>query len=301
MSGIVRLGHYLLRSPYRAGTVVLVLSFLLLLGFAFFSWFAIVLVGLVTLRQGMQSGLIVLVAQALVPVVIGAYDANYMPLVREVVFGSLAVYLLALVLRGSGSWRWVLEYALIVALAVIALVHWAVDDLHELWITQIRLLMSAMSSTPLADNLGTMSDQDVAWFARVATGVLVAWFIVSAVIDLILARWWQAILFNPNGLSRELLFIRLSSITVTLAALCALASMAGIGWAVDMLPVFVAVLSIAGLSFLHYMARLLPRGRLFVLGIFYGVLMLLTPYVIAFVMCLALADAVFDLRAKLLK
>ena len=137
-------------------------------------------------------------------------------------------------------------------------------------------------------------DAELAMLVPIATGFSTAWLLVVSLINVGIARWWQAVMFNPVGLRPELLSIRLGpSILLGFGVTLAVgAFIAPIGW--DCLPPFVAALAVAGLSVVHYYFD--KRKSTIGLVIFYLAFILVSPYVGGFVVLIALNDSVLNLR-----
>jgi len=121
---------------------------------------------------------------------------------------------------------------------------------------------------------------------------------VTLVICLIIARWWQAQLYNAGGFRLEFHALRLSPVQVVGLMLVA-ASLLAMGpafrlWAwLPLVPML-----FAGLALTH--AMLTARGWGGWLGLFYAVLLLLPP-IKQFLVVLAAMDGWLDFRRRWLK
>ena len=108
-------------------------------------------------------------------------------------------------------------------------------------------------------------------------------------------------MFNPAGLRPELLTIRLglSMVAGFAIALSVGAFVSPIGW--DFLPPFLGALVVAGLSVIHfYFDKREQKGK-FGLVVFYLFFIIMSPYVGALVVLIALNDSVLDLRKRLIQ
>ena len=90
--------------------------------------------------------------------------------------------------------------------------------------------------------------------AHMMTGMFAAAITFGIVISLFLARWWQAILYNPGGFRQEFYALRLGKafgiVTVAVAAV-ALAALPGTGALRDVLPLLVLLQLLQGLAVVH--------------------------------------------------
>ena len=119
---------------------------------------------------------------------------------------------------------------------------------------------------------------------------------ITCVLCLLLARWWQALLYNPGGFREEFHGLRLSpALGSTLAVLILAISTLGLEyrpWAV----LFAVPLTFAGLGLVH--ARAAYRGQgLGYLVLFYLLWVMLDP-VKLIVIGFAVADSWIDFRSR---
>jgi len=121
---------------------------------------------------------------------------------------------------------------------------------------------------------------------------------VTLVVCLIIARWWQAALYNPGGFRAEFHALRLDRVQALALLLLAFGFGAmGEGfrlWAwMPLVP-----LLFAGIALVHALAA--ARGRGGWLGLFYAALLVLAPLK-QFVVVLAAMDSLLDIRGRWLK
>jgi uncharacterized protein YybS (DUF2232 family) len=118
-------------------------------------------------------------------------------------------------------------------------------------------------------------------------------------LQLVLARWWQGIIFNPGGLSKELLMIRLSYIAGGAFLLGLVLSYWGSALIVDVMPVFYLVFGLAGFSLLHCVAKN-KKASWFWLALFY-IVITVNPMAVILVAMIALLDTWLDFRKRFQK
>ncbi|MEM8661863.1 MAG: hypothetical protein AAGF35_13340, partial [Pseudomonadota bacterium] len=253
-----------------------------------FCWISAAVIGLVTLRKGPSAGL-GLLAWALLPSGLVLYAfGNSEPL--SMLIGATV---LALVLRSTVK----LEYAVLMSVllaAVTGLGHVAfggeyLNALIEVF-GQLFAWMEAQLSTAEAPVALPTPD------AILVSGALGTWVGGSAIICLLLARYWQAALYNPGGFGQEfkaLRFTPVATMTLALAAIAVSSLGAQYGtWAMMcMMP-----LAFAGISLVHAWVAARGRGAGWIAG-FYVALVLLDPVKLA-VIFVAIADSWFDFRRR---
>ncbi|MES2142710.1 MAG: hypothetical protein V4471_07520 [Pseudomonadota bacterium] len=292
MAGFLhRCTSYVMRGRQQAVIAGLLFTIVPLLG-----WVSNVIISLVTLRKGAKEGAIVLL-WIILPVVVIAGLGNPWIALYNIVGGSLFGYLLALVLRQTQSWQKVLEIGLLLGLLAVLLVHLVVPDVSALWIKQLghyALLIKEQFKF-------TVNTDQLQFFTRFATGFQVAFLWLGVLINLVLARGLQSMLYNPGQLRPELEVIRLSKWAALALLVIAVASFQKIGLAQDALPVVILAFLLAGLSVLHAVIRL-KNG--FFKGwflVFYSLLIIFFPYVAVLLVVIALADTVLDFRHRVLR
>ncbi len=127
-------------------------------------------------------------------------------------------------------------------------------------------------------------------------GMLGAGTAVSSVLCLLLARYWQAALYNPGGFGQEFRALYYPPVTTAALALAAIA-LASMGpqyrtWAmICMVP-----LALAGFALVHARAAWRGQGKGWLIG-FYVAWLLLDPVKLLLVFA-AVADSWFNFRRR---
>jgi uncharacterized protein YybS (DUF2232 family) len=85
-----------------------------------------------------------------------------------------------------------------------------------------------------------------------AGGLITAFILLNGILQLMLARWWQGLMFNPGGLRKELYNIRLSHVVGILYIILFVLSYMDNPITVDMMPVIYLLFAVSGLSLMHY-------------------------------------------------
>lgn len=255
-------------------------------------------VALVALRNGADAGLRVLVA-ATVAMAVALYALVGQPMVALLVPLLLWVpmLILALVLRYTRS----LAAGVLTALAFGALIvvtHLIVlDDPAREW---TELLGEQVGEVLKAQGLDeAASGQVLAAMGRWMTGALAAAYFLQIAASLFLARWWQALLYNPGGFGAEFRALRLPRWLAGVAVpLVAALFVDGLPDALRYLALpAVAAFFLQGLALAHSQLAAFNAGPGWLVGI-YALLVVATPYAFTALATAGYADAWMDFRAR---
>lgn len=279
------LAEFIMRGR-RQATLVVGLSVAVPLLF----WFGAVVLALVLLRRGWSEGMSVVVWGAL-PALAWALIGDPTPLL--VLLGSAA---LALLLRQRSEWSLVTMAAaplgLVFALVLMATLQAPLQQLAE----QIQAALPQM--------LSELGEVDEAALARLQTmlvpllaGLMGATHAAMTLVSLMLARAWQARLYNPGGFREEFHRLRLAP-WMGLVLLLAVFGAPQVDGLVLLAPVATVPLLFAGLALVHGVVgtKRLGIGPLVVL---YVALLFVWQVLYPLIMILAFIDSLFDFRSRL--
>lgn len=288
MGMLQRFASYVMRGRRQAVIVGLLFTILPLFG-----WVSNVIVSLVTLRKGAKEGAIVLL-WVILPAVVVAGLGNRLIILYGIIGGSLFTYVLALVLRQTQSWKAVLTASLLLGLLAVLLVHAWIPNITEAWVNQFdHYAVLIKNQFNIMVNTARLQ-----LFAKFATGFQVAFITLSVLINLILARGFQSMLYNPGQLRPELKNVRLSPWEVLVFLLIGVSSFLGVAMAKDALPVIGLIFVLAGISVFHAMADLKKVANKWFF-LFYVLLAVFFPYVAIVLIVFAIVDSLFNLRFRL--
>ncbi|WGL15061.1 hypothetical protein PVT68_09735 [Microbulbifer bruguierae] len=245
---------------------------------------------LVGLRRGSGDGLFVL-AWALLPVVAAA-GASYMsPLMSGLAITHfVAVLAAALVLRATRTWSW----ALLMLTAVSALGILATSQVAGGVVESLQQAVNEAAggaTTPEAQQLSQAFASETQ-----ATGYLTWVSVISAMLALMLGRWWQALLYNPGGLREEMHSLRMplpiAAAGMLLWVYCLVNEHFVFWGAVAAFPIMVA-----GICLIHWMVARKGWGRGPLIAMY--VMLVIGALPLAGFLCgLALIDSWIDIRAR---
>lgn len=245
-------------------------------------WISAALVALVILRKGYQAGASVFM-WSLLPAIVWWSNGDPTPALTLIGVAGLAS-----VLRYSASWAYVLVASLLVAIASMPILASYLQDIMAVF-AEAGLQLEAQQKLP--------ENVDKELLQTLMEGVLGAVHMAILLACVVLARWWQSVLFNPGGFQTEFHQLRLPLwLTGTLAlAVFGLSNVADMTQWLFMLAI---PLLFAGLALVHGLVEQLKLGRAWLIAIYLG-LLLSSGVVFTLLALLATLDSVFKLRQRL--
>lgn len=264
------------------------------------AWLSGGAVGLVALVNGHRSGLLVTAIAALGTAVLAGMLLS-LPEVAlyYVLLVWLPVVMAALVLRQTVSLAFTLQLIAGVSLLGIVVLYGFFPDFGEIW----RPSLNSMAEQLVAQSQEGFDAQQlqvvIDRIVRLLPGFFASSFMIGIMLSLYLARWWQALLYNPGGFGKEFRAMNLGRVTALVAlAIAAAASLGG-------LEVFNAMLLVAfvlylnqGVAVLHavFAGRQLNAVWLFLVYLF----MFFVPHTVVLLALAGLADTWIDFRRRLI-
>jgi len=300
-----RFTDFVLRSRLHAMGVAFAFSLMPLLGASL----GILVAALVTLRKGAFEGTLVLCAT------IAPYLLSYalsspssqpemvMIATATIVAINVVTWLLALVLRRYGNWSFVIEVAILTGVLLIGVIHLMFPGIQDWWSLQLAAYLKKTAS--LFQQLApegvppeeAMEATVIAGIKPYITGFVMASIIFNALLQLVIARGWQAVIFNPGGLRKELCQVRLGYVSAAVFVIVlALAYMSNV-FGLDMMPVMVTAFCAAGLSLIHFVLAPRQMGWFWLVLIYLGVMFIFPMGMVLFAIA-GLLDSFFNLRLR---
>lgn len=285
------LAEYVLRGRWQAVLAALLFTFIPLFG-----WVGVIIMALVTLRKGAKEGFIVL-AWIILPVIVGSIVIkDYRYALFDAFLGSTVVWLMAIILRNTSSWLLVMQAVVVIALTTIITVHIINPNIYVWWQQHLAQIYNQLNV--MFNNVFT-PEQNKAWVqssARIASGLQADFIIFTNLFNLALARWTQALLFNPGGLKKELHFFRLDKSTVIIVAILSVV-LIKVPAIQDSIPVLLLPFVCAGFSLIHYFCELTRWDWFWLLGS-YLLFFALIVYAVIFLVFIATADVWLNFRQR---
>ena len=262
------------------------------------------IVGLATLRHGFVEGALVAAGSLALAGVAAYFLLNTLgPVLIFAVVTALPVLILATVLRFTKSLAAAVTVAGVLGCLVVAGFHALVDDPAVWWRDVLMgvLTQSVTGGAGVADADAAARIEDIVDVLAPLMRALPAGAMFGAILTLLLARWWHAILDNPGGFAREFRNLRLDPRVAAGAAVVAIAAIltdgAAGGIGVELFGIVVILFMFQGLGLTHALVALrnTPRAWLVTLYVFF----FLTPGIVTDVLAIVgFLDVGLDFRRR---
>ena len=293
------LAGYAVRGPAQAA----LLSFSTLMLSLFMPPLVVVsnaLVALVWLRLGPVSGGVSVAIALVAATVIASFAGN--PLAPAALMMSfwLPVIVMSMVLRTTVSLNLALLAGAALALVGVLITYLVVDEPSEAW----RGLLDAVTQAAEQSTSGDGADRRrvTEWLNNAGqwmTGFSAATQFILAALSLLLARVWQARLFNPGGLQKEFHGLRFGQAAGAPGLLIVLASVFLQAEILTNLAIVVIVaFAFQGLAVLHALLAQSKMQLASLVGV-YVFLLVFSPTSVKLIGLLGLADTWLDIRNRL--
>jgi len=277
--------------------IFVIVSTLLSLGLPPMIVFCNAAIALITLRKGWQQGIIyALIATA----TLIAFSAlrNQGPLngLLAGLINWLPIVVVASVLAITNSWAKTLQLILLVGIVSVMVFHLFNPDAAAFWKNVLEPVKPLLKSG--YDFSDTKIDELINKVSQWMTGTFAAALTLLSIISLIIARNWQAILYNPGGFGEEFRQIKLGKqLAIGLLIGIALAVLTNNQMITELIMLALAIFMFQGLSLAHAVVkqREMHTGWLVAL---YISLFLLMIQVIVLLATFGLIDNFVDFRQR---
>ena len=266
------------------------------------AYFGSATIGLVTLRQGPRGGMLVIVWAFLALAVLGMVILqNPLQAVLVVLGLWLPLWIVSWVLRETVSLALALEAAAVLGLVALVCVYVILGDPVAVWREMLgSVIAPALEQAGVSkDSVDMQSALDQA--AQLMNGVFAASFTFSIAMSLLLARWWQAVLYNPGGMREEFHALRLHQSVALVAVAAVLAAFllpGGMGQFMTDVSLTLSVLFLLqGFAVVHGIVGQLG-ANIGWLVVMYALLVVALPQVFMLLAVLGVVDTRLDLRAR---
>jgi len=278
------LAEFIMRGRTQACAVALLGSF--------FPFVSPATIGLVTLRKGSVEGLLVLLWAALP--LIASYSLSEGPaLLTLVSIASLIMMVVsANVLRLTASWQSTMLISILVGGLTALGTGWLFSTDVNLLVDSIGDMLAEVAAKQEAEQEPFIPGREF------ILGLIALILAVSALMSLFVARWWQALLYNPGGFAEEFHGLRLQPAVagfLLLAVIGATRLPNGYEFWAELVA---APLLLAGLALVHHVVKFLQAGRQWLVFMYVG-LIFFGSSVGVLLVGLGFADSVMNLRSRL--
>lgn len=292
------LASFVMRGPVQAA-IPAALFLVLALFLPPFAWLSGAVVGLVFLRQGGSGGLRVLVSAALlVALVVVGLGGSFIAGLQLVAVFWVPVVILSLTLRETVDLGKAFLIAGLCAMLIVLGLYLVMGQPELFWekmiLDQFPLEEFSRQMQIDADLLQTAIEQ----VSHMMSGAFVTIMMLGTLASLLLARYWQASLFNPGGFQTEFHELRLGALPAILAiGVSAMAALTGLPVFVNTAPIAIAVFFFQGLAVFHGLVKKRSMNKGWLIGI-YLLLLFLFPHTMVLLGALGMADNWINIRER---
>jgi hypothetical protein len=302
-----RITDFLLRGRLESIGTAFVTAFI-----PFIGSISILIAALVTLRKGAFEGALVLIA-ATVPYLISYFASTATPdqaqlalaMFGVVILSNVLTWLFAVILRKYSNWSFTLELSAFLGVLAVGIVHLIYPEIQNWWGAQLQVYFAKTMEAVGTANKDTVAVanelpvQAIQAAKQYVTGFIAVSILFNALLQLVIARWWQAIMFNPGGLRKELYQIRFGHIAGLVFVFGLVLAYFGNSFALDAMPVLYVMFFLAGISLLHRLIGVTRNSWLWIILIYMGIIWLF-PLSLVIIAMIALLDSGVDFRKRFL-
>ena len=248
------LASFIMRGPLQAAMFVSITAILSLI-LPFVNYFSGAALALVTLRRGLNAGLLVLAGSIAVFGIFAFFISTIPDLpIAGLGFAVLLILVwgLAVILRYTRS----LPNTLLVAGAlggVFVVIVYTLTDPVLLWQKEISEIFAAVLDSADEQYRAALTKQ-IEEISHYMTGFFAAAIVLNCAVCLFIGRWWQALLYNPGGFQQEFHSLKFSRAFAIVAVVIGIASYATDNTSTiagDLFSVVLILFFLQGLAVVH--------------------------------------------------
>lgn len=291
-----RFTEYVLSSRFISALLAFVTSIIPIPGGSLGSLIAV----LVTLRKGAFEGSLIFIAvlAANTLYLFGKSVSGQALLIATLmaVLVNVLTCLFAVILERTHRWSLVIESGALLGIAAVFVLHLFFPDIGSWWADLLTKFIKQIRNSNVLMNIPEAQLPQMALqMSHFMSGFCIVFFFASAWLQVLMGRWWQAVVYNPGGLRSELYNIRFSRFAGILLVVPLILLAIWQSFAIDCLPVIIVALTVAGLSLMHALVAKLKRGW-FILVLVYVSFLLTFPLGAVIIAIFALLDVLVDFR-----
>jgi len=257
-------------------------------------------VALVTLRRGAYEGLLVLISASLAAAALGFLVlGNFQFAFGYALVLWLPVWVLSIALREGRHLSLALEIAAILGILLVIGFYVFVQDPALYWQSILQIMLQSM--TQASEIPVEQLEQTITLLARFMTGILATGAVTGLLLGLLLARWWQANLYNPGGFGVEYLSLRMpgrfTGATLIVFVIAAVTSgiYSELAWNIGI--ILFMVFTFIGTAITHALIAT-TKAKRFLLPLFY-LLIFVVPHIVLPVAIIGISDTWLNLRKNI--
>jgi len=254
--------------------------------------------GLVTLRQGPQEGMLVIIASSVASSILSyLLFADIMPAMVFILALWLPVWLLASLLRYSRSLGLVLQATLAISLLVVGYFYLFIGDASAFWKGVLKEPLQLFVDSGQLEASGQDFNQILTTLSGWMTAIMATGFLLQMVVVIFIARWWQALLYNPGGFGEEFRQMSYHQGLTFIAAPVLLWVLLGEPpeWVVAVGMLLLVTYFLLGLAVTHALLKRINANVVWITGI-YVLLLIAMPYVMTALAMTGFTDSWMNFR-----
>ena len=247
-------------------------------------------IGLVALRKGFSEGGLICL-WGLLPVFLTYFfsDSNQF-FVLLTACNFLNVLLVCGILRYRGDWEMTLVSLVIISIILMGSLLLIFQQDFEVL---VQRLIEVFEEASRQTNIESLKIE------KSSIAVFTTWTIIlNTFLGVVIARWWQAIIFNPGGFKEEFQGIRLNRRLLILIFSILVLSSAIFNQYSNWAYLSIFPLVVGGLSLFHWLVNEKNLGKVPIIFT-YVFMVLFTPFVILILALLGTVDCFYNMRKKL--
>ncbi len=247
-------------------------------------------IGLVALRKGFSEGGLICL-WGLLPVFLTYFysDSNQF-FVLLTACNFLNILLVCGILRYRGDWEMALVSLVITSIILMGSLLLIFQQDFEVLVQRLKEVFEEASRQTNIESLK---------IEKSSIAVFTTWTIVlNTFLGVVIARWWQSIIFNPGGFKEEFQGIRLNRKLLILIFSILVLSSAIFNQYSNWAYLSIFPLVVGGLSLFHWLVNKKNLGKVPIIFT-YVFMVLFTPFVILILALLGTVDCFYNVRQKL--
>jgi len=252
-------------------------------------------IGLIALRRGAGNSLKIAAAAGLcVGILTLLIKQQAIAALGSTLLQWGAVIALAVLLQQSTSWHRVLSALFGLSVAIIIVFHASVSDVGEFW----KGMLQPMVEMPVIKEqfAGIDLENAINTIARFTTGFLVAALNLGLIVSLMIARHWQAMLYNPGGFREEFRELSIGKpFGLTMVVLITLGLFSDIPVLIDIIIAGMMIFLFQGVALIHGVHNILKLHIGWLIG-FYVTLLLMPAQLGILLSAFGIIDSIANFR-----
>lgn len=290
------LARFALKGVSQAALVAATLAMLGLI-FPPAAWVSSAAIALVTLVHGFRQGTLVMTISIVGSAVFAAliFGAPHLAMVFALLTW-LPVWIAATTLKQTVSMAASLQLITVMSLSAVIVIYLLFPEFAELWREQFDYIVAQVASQSDGLQLNELQQFEERVLALLP-GLFASSLLFTTMLSLFLARWWQAVIYNPGGFAKEYQSLNLGNkmglFTVGLGVATVLMQT---DVTYSLLLVISSVYLMQGSAIMHavFASKQLSAVWLYLVYI----LMLFIPHIVVLLAFIGLVDTWIDIRRR---